>query len=347
MSKIISEESPDITIAQLQNKLKQFEASRATAKYIKSGDAKDVHQVKKVKKHKFKPDNKQGNKPQTAFGNNNQGQKNNNWQPSHGKRKQPSSESPVPPPKKPFQGHGQHAMKIDPSTCMRCGDTRHQPGFSCPATKYQCKACSKVGHFTSQCLTKHKTVNQITTEEESTYLSAWQDDSTFFICQIQNQQTVTKWLYVNLPFVQQCYHQRHTYLRACIDPGADVNVMPTAVYKHLTGDTELKHLGPAKCSMKVYTKEAIKNLGTLKVFVKYPGQKPELLTFNITDQEGSVLLSCEDVLKLHLITPKPGLEDMVEGSKLIASPADINQISNQTHEQTSPKELPIPKTITC
>ena len=45
---------------------------------------------------------------------------------------------------------------------MRCGDTRHQPGFSCPAAKYQCKACSKVGHFTSQCLTKPKTVNQIT-----------------------------------------------------------------------------------------------------------------------------------------------------------------------------------------
>ena len=123
--------------------------------------------------------------------------------------------------------------------------------------------------------------------------------------------------------------------------------MPAAVYKHLTGDTELKHLGPAKCSMKVYTKEAIKNLGTFKVFVKYPGRKPEPLTFNITDQEGSVLLSCEDVLKLHLITPKPGLEDMVEGSKLIASPADINQISNQTHEHASPLELPIPKTITC
>ena len=87
MSKIISEESPDVTIAQLRNKLKQFEAGRATAKYIKSGDAKEVHQVKKVKKHKFKPGNKPGNKPQTAFGKNNQGQKNNNWQPSHGKRK--------------------------------------------------------------------------------------------------------------------------------------------------------------------------------------------------------------------------------------------------------------------
>ena len=306
-----------------------------------------MHQVKKAKKHKFKPGNKQGHKPQNAFAKNNQGQKNNNWQQSHGKRKQPSSESTVPPPKKPFQGHGQHTMKIDPSTCIRCGDTRHRSGFSCPAAKYHCKAYSKVGHFTSRCLTKPKTVNQITQDEESAYLNAWQDDSNYFICQIRDQKTITKWLYANLPLVQQCHHHRRTYLRARIDPGADVNVMPATVYKQLTGDTELKNLGPVKCTMRVYTTEAIKNLGSLKVFVKYPGQKPELITFNITDQQGSVLLSCEDVLKLHLITPKPDLEDMVEGSKLIASQADINQIRNTTHEQESPQELPTPQAITC
>ena len=123
--------------------------------------------------------------------------------------------------------------------------------------------------------------------------------------------------------------------------------MPAAVYKQLTGDTELKNLGPVKCSMRVYTTEAIKNLGSLKVFVKYPGHKPEPITFNITDQDGSVLLSCEDVLKLHLITPKPDLEDMVEGSELIASQADINHVSNKTHDQEPPPVLPTPKTITC
>ena len=113
MSKIISEESPNVTIAQLQNKLKLFEAGRATAKYIKSGHAKEGHQVKKVKKHKFKPGNKQGSKPQNDFGKNNQGQRNNNWTQSHKKRKQPSNDSPVPPPKKQFQGPGQPAKKIE------------------------------------------------------------------------------------------------------------------------------------------------------------------------------------------------------------------------------------------
>ena len=72
------EESPDVTTAQLRNKIKCFKAGRATAKYIKSSDAKEVHQIKKTKKHK-KPWSKQGTKPQNDFGKNNQGQKNNNW----------------------------------------------------------------------------------------------------------------------------------------------------------------------------------------------------------------------------------------------------------------------------
>ena len=33
----------------------------------------------------------------------------------------------------------------------KCGDTTHCEGFTCLAKKYQCKACHKVGHFTSQC----------------------------------------------------------------------------------------------------------------------------------------------------------------------------------------------------
>ena len=201
-----------------------------------------MHQIKRTEKHK-KPCSKQGTKPQNDFGKNNQGQKKSNWQQSQGKRKQSPSETAMPAPKKHFHGHGQQTKTIDPSTCMRCGDTRHRPGFSCPAAKYTCKACSKVGHFTSQCLTKPKTVNQITQEEESAYLNAWQDDSSYFICQIQGRKTITKHLYANLPLVQQHHHRHGTYLRVCIDPGADVNVMPAAVYKQLTGDTGLKNLG--------------------------------------------------------------------------------------------------------
>ena len=123
--------------------------------------------------------------------------------------------------------------------------------------------------------------------------------------------------------------------------------MPAMVYKQLTGDTGLKNLGHVQCTMRVYTTQAITNLGSLQVFIRYPGRKPEPITFNITNQEGSVLLSCEDVLKLHLITPQPDLEHMVEGSKLIASQADINQVSHKPNEQELSQELETPKTIMC
>ena len=123
--------------------------------------------------------------------------------------------------------------------------------------------------------------------------------------------------------------------------------MPAVVYKQLTSDTGLKNLSPVQCTMRVYTTQAITNLGSLQVFIKYPGCKPKPITFNITNQEGSVLLSCEDVLKLHLITPQPGLEHMVEGLKLIASQADINQVSHKPNEQELSQKLETPKTITC
>ena len=35
--------------------------------------------------------------------------------------------------------------------CSKCGDTAHHEGFICLAQIYQCKACHKFGHFTSQC----------------------------------------------------------------------------------------------------------------------------------------------------------------------------------------------------
>ena len=42
----------------------------------------------------------------------------------------------------------------NPNQCTRCGDSPHAQGFNCPAKKYQCKHCAKIGHFTKMCFTK-------------------------------------------------------------------------------------------------------------------------------------------------------------------------------------------------
>ena len=48
-------------------------------------------------------------------------------------------------------------------------------------------------------------------------------------------------------------------------------------------------------------------------------QKNLMLIFNVTNQEGSVLLCCEDVPSLELITPKDGLEEMEDEATLISN----------------------------
>ena len=154
---------------------------------------------------------------------------------------------------------------------MKCGDTHHRQGFPCSASHFQCKNCNRIGHFTLRYLTKSKTVNQIDFQEEINSLNAWQaqgDAGTCLTCQVQKQQQtqqkntqrVSKCLYVNLPLTARHHHKKQTYLCACINPGADVNLMPVRVYKCLTGDKKLQHLGPVQCTMIVYTNNTIQNL---------------------------------------------------------------------------------------
>ena len=59
-----------------------------------------------------------------------------------------------------YKNKGNHKMLLsnqmllsnNSNRCSKCSDTAHHDGFTCPAKKYQCKACHKFGHFTSQCL---------------------------------------------------------------------------------------------------------------------------------------------------------------------------------------------------
>ena len=69
--------------------------------------------------------------------------------------------------------------------CLKCGDTAHYEGFTCPAKKYQCKACHKFGHFTSQCFQKRQQsqyqarqpkAHQITADEIHNTLDRYQSD---------------------------------------------------------------------------------------------------------------------------------------------------------------------------
>ena len=134
LSKIISEESPDVTAATIGQKCKKLEAGRATAKYIKDTNTigKDptvegVNQVQKQGNPKGKEQKKKG------------------WHKDSNQHLQSHST------KKPFkpspqgqthgQGQKQHKPKsqvsFDPNKCKCCEDTRHRPGFNYPVSRFQ------------------------------------------------------------------------------------------------------------------------------------------------------------------------------------------------------------------
>ena len=169
ISKIIGEESPDVTAATIRQKLKKLEAGRATAKYIKGTNmtGKDpstegVNQVHKQAKQQAKGQKRKGWSKDSHHSQNHPAKKQFKPNPQHGQPRAYGNKQQKPKSQQPG----------DPSTCKHCGDTRHRQGFNCPATKYQCRKCHKYGHFTSKCLTKpqNATVNSV---EEVNALAAF------------------------------------------------------------------------------------------------------------------------------------------------------------------------------
>ena len=342
MTKIISEEPDDISTETIRQKLKKLESGRATAKYIKGTSAVSAvpasHEVN-FTKQQFSKCPRQNNK-------------------SRNKRKKPSGNGAPPPAKKqhaepqqhqqpsqqkskPYQQsqpyHGQQNQRQPqhfqrqqkPKECTKCGDTPHMQGFECPASRWQCKNCKKYGHFTSKCFhQKTNSVNLLTEEKE--FLQNWEINNINSPPQVR----APKRLFANLPLVNQHHHSRRTYLRTRLDLAADVNLMPVSAYVKLTGDKDLKQLGPIRCKMTTYTKDAIKNLGSVCVFVKYPGQPTVKLDFNVTNQEGSTLICCQDLLSLGLVIPKSGLEDVPADATVISSQVDANQKINNVDKTT-------------
>ena len=131
-----------------------MEAGCATAKYIKGAEGPEqqaIHQVCEKKGRIQSWQKRQGPHKEPK-----QGHQQGQW--FYGKRKQPFHKGPTPAAMKQVKAQ-LNWKPIDPSTCMKCGDIHHRQGFSCPANRFQCKNCNRIGHFTSRCLTKSKAIN--------------------------------------------------------------------------------------------------------------------------------------------------------------------------------------------
>ena len=169
-------------------------------------------------------------------------------------------------------------------------------------------------------------------------------------------------LITNIAYQLKQHHTRNQYLRARIDKGAEVNLMPVSVYRLIYHDHDLKKLTPCRLKIGTCTTDTIKIIGTTIIYLIHPDSKKLTeMTFYIASNEGSVLLSCDTSLTIGLIQSRPRLDYVPPRVSFITSNIDhprktkaqvqvqkqevIAQLSNQHHNAQSTTTT-MPKLVT-
>ena len=133
----------------------------------------------------------------------------------------------------------------------------------------------------------------------------------------------TTHLLTNIAYRLKPHHTRIQYLRARIDTGAEVNLMPVSVYRLLYQDQDLKKLTPCNLKIGTYMADTIRIIGTTTIYLIHPDSKqPTKTIFHVASNEGSVLLSCNASLNLSLIQSRPRLDYLPPRACLITSRED-------------------------
>ena len=130
---------------------------------------------------------------------------------------------------------------------------------------------------------------------------------------------LTHWI-TNITYQLKQHHTRNQYLRARIDTGAEINLMPVSVYRLIYHDQDLTKLTPCNLKIGTYTMDTIKIIRTTTIYLLHPDSKKLVeTTFYITSNEGSILLSCNTSLTLGLIHYRTKLDYLPPRSRLIIS----------------------------
>ena len=194
--------------------------------------------------------------------------------------------------------------------CKHCGDTRHRPGFNCPATKYQCKKCKNYGHFTSKCLTKAPNTNVNTLKEVNAVLAFSEsphcmqaelsnNDSfdAMYICTV-NASKPRRHVFADLQLATQSSQPK--YLKVRLDTAADVSMMSKSVYQQLFNDPQCQKLQPVTTNTVMHDHSKAEVLGSVTVPILKDNKKHGI-TFQVVPYEASTLLSCKQVTKHGLV----------------------------------------------
>ena len=340
VSRTISDGSVDLDkfpASRVHQLAKKLESSKATTRHIKqvSGEPQATqinllqHQRTKLPHHKYKK-KRSHTKPRLG---NNKPCRNDQYQ---GQIPYKNKEDHKPPT----------SNRLPPSNnfnrCSKCGDTTHHEGFTCPAKKYQCKACHKFGQFTSHCFqrkqhSQHKfrqsKAHQIQVDDlyNNSYPSGVSSSEDSFCLQVKikrqpdGTQKIPRptHLIMNIAYQMKQHHTRNQYLTARIRTGAEVNLMSVSVYRLIYHDQDLRKLTPCRLKIGTYTMDTIKIIGRFIIYLIHPDSKKLMgMIFYIASNKGSVLLSCNTSLTLGLIPSIPRLDYLPPRVSLITSSAD-------------------------
>ena len=178
--------------------------------------------------------------------------------------------------------------EVSRDLCGRC-ETKHAKK-NCPAFGQKCRRCGNLNHYQSLCRTKLVgTVGEEASEEDESYE----------ICTVDEDSRPS----VNKAFVDIFVSTKKpgNQVRFQVDTGSECNLLPTKLYKSLTGDTNLSMLRKCHKSIVSYTGERRQIAGKINLRVWHK-RSTQTLTFNVIDGEYQPILSLNTSIALGIVT---------------------------------------------
>ena len=116
--------------------------------------------------------------------------------------------------------------------------------------------------------------------------------------------------------------------------------MPASVYKLVFNNQELKKLTPSTLEIGISTTDRVKIVGSSLFYLAHPDTKKlQEVTFYVTQNDGSVLLSFTTTLVLGLIQPCTRLDYLPPRASLITSSVDHPKKTKRVSVHSSRKEV--------
>ena len=177
--------------------------------------------------------------------------------------------------------------EVSRDLCGRCG-TKHAKK-NCPALEQKCRRCGNLNNYQSLYRTKLiATVGEEDSEEDESYKICTVDED--------SRPSINKALVDIFVSTKKPGNQ----VRFQVDTGSECNLLPTKLYKSLTGDTNLSMLRKCNKSIVSYTGERRQIAGKINLRVWHK-RSTQTLTFNVIDGEYQPILSLNTSIAFGIV----------------------------------------------